>query len=79
MKAQVQKTWEYVGIFIGVWTIYKQLKTLNEARLEIYNELPDSLKAKWDSVLGKPVQPTTMKVASIESKEPTLTQVEAST
>lgn len=79
MKAQVQKTWEYLGLFLGIWSIYKQLKTANEARLEIYNELPDDLKDKWNKLLGKPAQPVAMKVASEESKDPTLTQVQAGT
>ena len=80
----MKKTWEYFTIAIGIYTLYRQLKALKQAQLEIYNQLTEEQKAKWDEIFGapKPEQEITMPF-SFQSlapvNAPTVAQLESGT
>ncbi len=54
IKQSIVKSWEFLGAIIGLYTIYDKLKTFNQAKNELYQELPPEFKEKWTKLFGAP-------------------------
>lgn len=54
IRQSVVKTWEIIGAVVGLYTVYQKLKTLGEAKQELYQQLSPELKAQWEKVFGRP-------------------------
>lgn len=69
----MKKIWDYATWGVAVYSIYKHMLALNEAKNDLYLTLEPAQQARWDSMFGKPVTVATIPLA------PTLTQVVSGT
>lgn len=50
----ISRTWTALSWIAGVYAIANQLKTLNQAKNELYNELPAAQQEQWNNIFGNP-------------------------
>lgn len=46
--------WDNVGWIVGIYTVYKQLQSINEMKNDVYAQLSPSEQSQWDRIFGKP-------------------------
>lgn len=67
-----KRAWDAAGWLIGGYTVYRQLKTMDEAKDELYTNLSPEQRAEWDRIFGKPN-------AAPASTAPQIDQIKAGT
>lgn len=73
MSRYLKRAWEFAGIALGAFTMYRQLVTLNEMRNEVLANLSPEEQAAWrkyystlQTPLVKPIQASD--IAKIEAR-----------
>lgn len=50
----LKRAWTFASYAATGYAIYRQLKSLDQAKEELYSELPAPQKEQWEKIFGKP-------------------------
>ncbi len=53
-KSSLRKLWTFASYIAGGYAVYNQLKTLKQAKDELYGELTPEQQAQWNKIFGSP-------------------------